>query len=300
MPSRRTFLQSMLMTFGAMTFPDSFGATQCETQFLGVSIFNRILSSATAHNWGKLPIGQLMGHIAGELKGTVYAEKTLELSRDREIGSVNLEALDCMTFVENTLGFARMLKKGGRTPVDLIAEVSFMRYRNGLPVDYASRLHYMTDWLVDNQSKHVLKLLSDLPGAVAFTKKVGFMSTHPELYAQLAAHPELIAKIKAQEEIINSRQLKFVPLDKIADVEHLLQTGDIVGVCADNPGLDIVHDGLIIRGADGRAHFMDASSLKANRKVVLEPGSLRQALSWSKHLTGAMFARPLEPAITAG
>jgi hypothetical protein len=170
-----------------------------------------------------------------------------------------------------------------------------MRYRGGVVGDYSSRLHYMSDWFSDNESKHVVKLLSDLPGAETFTQKVSTMSSHPSSSRQLVAHPELIAKIKHAETAINNRSLKFIPMDKIAAVEPLLKTGDVVAVCTSLAGLDVVHTGLIFRGDDGVAHFMDATSKKRAMKVTIEPGPISSALNWSKNLTGAIFARPLEP-----
>src|SRR5205814_1823395 len=82
---------------------------------------------------------------------------------------------------EDTLGFSRMLKKGQRTAEAMLAEVTFTRYRGGVLGDFTSRLHYTTDWFFDNQQKRVVKILApDLPGAQAFTQKVGIMSKHPE------------------------------------------------------------------------------------------------------------------------
>ncbi len=86
--------------------------------FRGENKLNRILKEAEAEKWRVLPIGELMGKIAAELEGTPYVSGTLELSADNEICSANLDALDCVTFVETTLALARMIKKGGRTPAD--------------------------------------------------------------------------------------------------------------------------------------------------------------------------------------
>lgn len=264
-----------------------------QTVFKGDTMFTRILAQATANKWKALPIGDLMGMIATQLSGVPYVANTLELSP--EVCSVNLTGLDCVTFFETTLAFARMLKKGGKTPADLIKEVSYTRYRGGVVGDYSSRLHYTSDWLIDNQNKHVVKLLSDLPGAEPFTQKVALMSSHPQSYRQLTDNPKLVAKIKQQEETINSRTLKFIPLNKISTIEPLLQTGDIVGICTNITGLDISHTGLVVRTTDGIAHFMDASSAKDKMKVTLEPGPIGAHLSKSKSTEGAMFARPLEP-----
>ncbi len=188
-----------------------------------------------------------------------------------------------------------MLKKGGRTPDDMLKEVAFTRYRGGGPVDFTTRLHYTTDWFHDNEQKKVVKLLGDLPGAEPYIVQVNAMSAHPENYRQLKAHPEMIPKLRQFEVAINSRTpLNYVPMAKLKDAESQLQTGDIVGVCGYEHGGDIPHTGLIYRDDAGVPHFMDASSLKRNYKVTIESGPISQSLNWAKYLTGAMFARPLD------
>ena len=278
------------------------GGKQSGTQsmtFRGDDKLYRIMKKAGDGNWRKLPIGELMGKIAAELESTPYESGTLELSADKETCSANLDALDCVTFVETTLALARTVKRGGQTPSDFLKEIQLIRYRGGKLGDYISRLHYTSDWIADNEAKGIVQPLSKLPGAENFTQKVNFMTSNPSYYKQLAAHPELIEKMKSQEFKINQRALKFIPMNKIAGVEPLLKTGDIVGICTSMTGLDITHTGLVVRDADSTPHFMDASSRKTVMKVILEPGTISQKLLQSQkqspNLTGAMFARPLEP-----
>jgi hypothetical protein len=294
MTSRRIFLSGLLAVLSSIVLPEGFVFAEVPTAFKGREVFDRILQKADNEKWRSLPIGQLMGKIALELKGTPYVAGTLELSEDKEVCSADLTGLDCVTFLETTLDFARMLKKGGRTPEALLAEIKFTRYRGGAPGDYSSRLHYTKDWLSDNENKHVIEVLSTLPGAEPFTQRVGFMTNHPANYKQLAAHPELIPSMRRQESIINSRSLTYIPLDKIAKVQSLLKTGDIVGVCTSTPGIDIAHTGMVFRDESGVAHFMDASSKKNVMKVTIEPNPISETFTWSKSLTGAVFARPLE------
>lgn len=293
MQSRRAFLRDLFLSFGILAFGAADGAEL--PVFQGRDKFNSIIQKALANNWVSLPIGDLMGMIAREFLGTPYKGGTLEISADQEVCSANLMVLDCVTFFETTLDLARMLKTGGRTESKLLAQINFTRYRGGTITDYSSRLHYTTDWFVDNQKKHVVQLLSHLPGSQPFTQKVGFMTSHPDLYPAFAKHPLLIPKMKQHEDLINQSTLTYVPMNKLHLAEPLLKTGDIVGVCTTETGLDIAHTGLVLRDKDGVAHFMDASSKKGVMKVVIEPGQISHAFTWSKKLTGAMFARPLEP-----
>jgi hypothetical protein len=283
---------------GLMNLP-AFGAQEGEpivdaTHFVGEDVFKKIVTKADAENWQNLPIGQLIGKIAMEFKGTPYVGFTLEVSKDNEACVVNLKGLDCVTFFEDSLCMARMIKKGKRTPADLLAEVQFTRYRGGKAGDFTSRLHYTTDWLIDNEKKGVIKILApELPGARPFTQKVGIMSRHPENYRQLAAHPEMVPKIRAMEDEINARSLMYLPMNQLAADEHLIQTGDIVGVCTTERGIDIAHTGLCMKDSAGVVHFMDASSKRSSMKVTYEI-DIAKCLNWSRQLTGVMFARPLE------
>jgi hypothetical protein len=297
MTRREFFRNTSIGTLGILAFSalaDTAGLSAPLQNFHGQEIFERIVSKASAENWRRLPIGELIGKIAMEFKGTPYVGFTLEVSKDTEACVVNLTGLDCVTFFEDSLCMARMLKRGKSSPEDLLAEVQFTRYRGGKIGDFTSRLHYTTDWFVDNAQKGVIKILTpELPGAEPFTQKVGVMSAHPANYRQLAAHPDLVAKIRATEAEINARSLKYLPMDKLAADEHLLQTGDIVGVCTTAAGIDIGHTGLCIKDSEGVVHFMDASSSRKNMKVTFET-DIAKCLNWSTKLTGVMFARPLE------
>lgn len=262
--------------------------------FSGQDVFNRIVSDAYSKNWNKLPIGELIGKIAMELKGTPYVGFTLEKSPDREYCVVNLAGLDCVTFFEDSLCMARMIKKGKRSPEDLIREVQYTRYRGGKMGGFTTRLHYTTDWFVDNERKGVVKIITpELPGAQPFTQKVGIMSERPQNYRQLAAHPEMISAIREMEERVNALSLMYLPMSQLKAAEPLIQTGDIVGVCTRQTGIDIAHTGLCIKDGEGIVHFMDASSSRRNMKVTFET-DIAKCLNWSSKLTGVMFARPLE------
>jgi hypothetical protein len=297
--TRRQMLRHAVLGTVGLLGASGFAAIGAETNeaiedFKGKDIFAGILDKSSAEDWKRLPIGDLIGRIAMELKGTPYVGFTLEVSKDVEACVVNLTGLDCVTFFEDSLCLARMIKRGGKTPEDLLAEITMTRYRGGKIGDFTSRLHYTTDWFVDNEQKGIIKILTpELPGAELFTQKVGIMTEHPEHYRQLAAHPELIPKMRVIEDEINARPLKYLPMDKLAAAEHLLRTGDIVGICTTERGIDIAHTGLCIQDEKGVVHFMDASSSRAKMRVTLEP-EISKALHWSSRLTGVMFARPLE------
>jgi hypothetical protein len=296
--TRRELLH--LITLGSLGFTSSTWArslARCQEEyrrFEGQEILQRIVNKATSENWTNLPIGELMGKVAMEFRGTPYVGFTLEVSKDLEYCVVNLKGLDCVTFFEDVLGIARILKKGRTNPDDLLNEVRFTRYRGGNQSSFPSRLHYTTDWFVDNEEKGVVKILTpDLLGAEPFNQKVGIMTQHPENYRQLATHPQWVSEMRLIEDQINARTLKYLPMDKIEAAEPHLKTGDIIGVCTTQEGIDIAHTGMVIRDEEGVAHFMDASSARSRMRVTVEQ-EISKCFTWSNKLTGIMVARPLE------
>jgi len=259
--------------------------------FQGEDVFAKLLQRADAEKWVDLPIGERMGKIGMSLVETPYVAFTLELWTDREACIVNLKGLDCVTFFETSLGFARMLKKGGRTPRDLVREITLTRYRGGELGDYTSRLHYTSDWIFDNGEKGTVEVLAPkLPGSERFTKPVSFMTEKPNLYRQLKANPMLVPKIAAYERAINARETYYVPIERIDEIEPLLRTGDIVGITGKQKGIDCDHTGLCYRDDEGTLRFLHAG--QSAKRVLLDKRLSEYLKGWA---TGAMFARPIEP-----
>ena len=295
---RRAFValvSKALVGAGALTItrPDPVpGRDRDPNVFTGLEAFEQLLRLARGRAWSDLPIGERICAIGMALRQTPYVAATLELYEDREVCSVNLRGLDCVTFFESALAFARMLRRGGRTPEALLAEATFTRYRGGQLTDYASRLHYMSDWFFDNEHKRVVRLITrELPGAARFTRRVSFMSTHPETYRQLKANPDLVRKIAGIEARINAREMEYVPKETVADAQPRLMTGDIVGITTTIDGLDCAHAGLCYRDQGGVPRLLHAST---TRKAVILDDDLATYLARVSTHTGIMVARPLE------
>ncbi len=292
MISRRHFLASAVALSSTFT-ATARAASAAPTAFLGGDIFERLMAKAKAEGWQRLPLGECMGRIALELMGTPYVAHTLEREDALEYCTVDLRGLDCVTFFECSLHMARILRAGTPTPEAMLASLRNTRYRDGVQTDYASRLHYTTDWIWDNARRgNVRDLVPELPGAAPFTQQVGFMSAHPESYQHLRAHPEWVPAIRRTEDQINARPKQFIPQDRIAAIEPLLQTGDIIGIATSTPGIDISHTGLCVKDEQGVARFANAASAKSKMKVVLD-GPIHLAIANSPRSTGIVVARPL-------
>lgn len=260
--------------------------------FKGVSTFNKLLARAERLNYSKQSIGDLVGSVGLNFAGTKYENYTLEKHPDTEICTVNLKSLDCVTFVETSLAMARLLKKNETTPRDLADEVSYIRYRDGNLDGFASRLHYLTDWVDDNGSKGVIKdITSTLPGAKPYEKKVSLMSARPKEYVQLRKHPELIPAIAKFEKQIATRKHFYVPKANFAQAEPSLQTGDVIAITTSASILDCTHTGICYRDKDNKVRFMHASS--KHHKVYIDT-TLADYLAEKRYDTGIIVARPQE------
>ncbi|TMP91610.1 MAG: DUF1460 domain-containing protein [Verrucomicrobia bacterium] len=126
------------------------------TVFKGQDQFNRLVTKAKSGNWSSLPIGERTAVVGQALTGTRYKHFTLEIDNRIETPSVNFQGMDCWTFFEIALSFARMLNEpqSNWTPERLLHYIELDRYRSGeCTGEYLSRLHYLEDWLYDNDRR---------------------------------------------------------------------------------------------------------------------------------------------------
>jgi len=253
-------------------------------------VFFRIIQKALKEEWASLPMGECMGKIATLFIGTDYVGGTLE-GKGPEICRVDLTGLDCVTFFENVLCMARILKKGNTSFDDFLAELTFTRYRKGILTDYTSRLHYTSDWIQDNEEKRVVKNVTEEIGGEDYPVRVSFMSENLGYYQALREFPEFIGTIAGIEQEINKRKHWYIPRSKIRSVHKRLQTGDIIAVATEKEGLDYSHTGLTFRDEKDKIRFLHASSAK---KEVLLDVQLHKYIKSVKTHTGITVARPLE------
>src|SRR3954466_13299727 len=103
------------------------------TVFKGREQFDRLVAKARAENWRSFPIGQRTAIVGQSLVGTRYKHFTLEIDNHIEAASVNFQGMDCWTFFEISLAFARMLEEpeSNWTPERMLHYVELDRYRGG-------------------------------------------------------------------------------------------------------------------------------------------------------------------------
>ena len=267
------------------------------TVFKGRDQFDRLVASAREGNWKSLPIGERTATVGRALVGTRYKSYTLEIDDRVEAPSVNFTGMDCWTFYEISLGFARMLDEPAEnwTPERLLHYIELDRYRGGQCTgEYLSRLHYLEDWLADNDRRGLVEDLTRSLGGVSVPHSAREMTVGWRHYRYLAANRSLLGPLGQMEARVSSRPLYQIPKSRVASIEGKLHSGDIIGIISrDGRQLfSTAHVGLALRVADGSLHFMHASSPRNYGRVVID-STLSSYLNRYRTDSGILVARPL-------
>ena len=257
-------------------------------------IAQQLFDTADEQNWKRLSVGEIMAKAGATFVGTPYVGGTLETGTTEHC-TVNLQGLDCVTFFENMLAFARCVKKDTRGLEAMKEEVEWTRYRDGKCTGYTSRLHYTGDWIVNNVAKDVVFNITQKLGGVVFPLHVDFMSKNPQYYKALQKEPDLVAVIADQERTLSARRHWYIPVEKIAGIESQLRSGDIIAIATSKQGLDYSHTGMISKSTDGVAHFLHASLAK--KQVVLDDAISVYVRSVKTNL-GISVLRPRDIAVS--
>ncbi len=252
-------------------------------------IFDHIIAHAKAAGIAKLPIGERMGKVGMLMLGTPYVGGTLE--GEPESCKIDLTGLDCVTFFENVLGIARVMRKGDAKFQDLTAEIARTRYRDGKIDGYTSRLHYTADWIANNVEKGIVKNITRELGGVEFPLKVSFMSEHPQYYPPLVSDSTLVPEIAQREQAVNSLKHYYIPSANVKAIQPQLQTGDIIAVATSKEGLDYAHTGIALRDERGNLRFLHASLTR--KRVFLDKTIATYLKTVPTHI-GITVVRPLE------
>ena len=254
-----------------------------------VEICNSKFKLAVEENLSSKPINEIVAAIGKSFIGTDYTANTLEVGKKEKL-IIFLVGLDCYTFLESSLVFARCIKSGKTTFEDYEKELLNIRYRNGKLDEYPSRLHYFSDWIYYMNKRGIGKDITKKLGGKPFKMKINFMSTHANSYKQLKDNPAFVNTIAKIENDINSRDYYYIPKDDIEIVEDKIQSGDIIGITTNIDGLDISHTGIAYRADDGRIHLLHAPNV--GYKVQISEKPLAEYIKGNKKQTGIMVLRP--------
>jgi hypothetical protein len=192
--------------------------------------------------------GKRIAFLSAQFLGVAYRESTLIGDTNaREILVINLEALDCFTYLDYVE--AMRLSDSFASFKEMVRRV---RYRNG-DVAYATRNHFFTDWIERNS------LVKDVTSSVGGTNA-------REIHKRLNDHGEGKYLVDGIEPV--QRVITFIP-GKAVDNEVIrqLRTGDYIGIYSREKGLDVSHVGIVIK-RNLTSYFRHASSAESQRKVI--------------------------------
>lgn len=219
--------------------------------------------------------------------GVPYVAHTLEKG-DGEVLVVNTRELDCTTFVETCLALTLADKQNRRTFADYCDMLTQIRYRQGVRDGYTSRLHYFTQWVLDNEQMGFIEDAAHegVPFTATQIMDLHFMSTHPDSYSKLKGKTDEIQIIKAQEDELKGLEVKYIPnklLNGTSEELKDVHDGDIIGLQTTIDGLDTSHLGIAC-WKDGKLHLLNASSL--HKAVWIDTKSLYTYSASQKKMTG--------------
>ena len=266
------------------------------TVFKGRPTFDRLVERAERENWRALPIGERTVRVGLALAGTPYQGYTLEIDNRIESPSADFQGVDCWTFFEISVGFARMIhaKAPPYAPEDLLHMIELDRYRKGQCTgQYLSRHHFLEDLFYDNEKRGLLtNITTRLPGAERMEHRdIREMTVMWRHYRYLRNDPSLLPGMARIQEEVSDLPVYQIPKYRVAAVEPFLQDGDIIAITSRDTGGYTSHVGLAYRDPRGVLRFLHASS-KQHR--VLVDDRLSGYLADKHDDAGIVVARPAD------
>lgn len=213
--------------------------------------------------------------ITQEFIGVPYVGFTLNTPPKEQL-YVNTTGVDCSTFVETVIALALASEKEDSGIDDYLKILKSLRYRDGRIDGFPSRLHYTSEWAIDNGRRGNFKEIGgDYDLSESRVKTIDFMTHNRNLYPAMA-EDRVFEAIKQNEKSLKNLKFSYIPaavVDKAA--KNFLKSGDIVGIVTNKPGLDVSHVAVLdIR--NGVPYLIHASS--KYKKVVNDTVPLKDYL----------------------
>lgn len=238
---------------------------------------------------GLTDANELVCFYAHKLEGTPYVAHTLE--GETEMLTINIDELDCTTFVETLYALVKTTINGRYSWRDYAHHLEDLRYRHGNMGDYSTRLHYMSDWIIDNSSRGNIEDVTGEISCVRYkVKTIDYMSTHRDSYPSLK-DDAIFEKVKNVEVGYRNHRFPYIKKENLNSdaVKKVVKRGDFVGLVTRMEGLDLSHLGIVEKDERGNLVLLDASSI--GKKVMLEPVDMKTMLMKRKSNEGVRFFR---------
>ncbi len=264
----------------------AFGNVRFNNEAADTTRINEILIEAEGRHFKTS--GEQCDFIARKFLDTPYQAGTLEIAP--EAVTVNIDGVDCTTFVDQVLAMAATVNEGRTSWRDFVYNLERMRYRGGEENGYSSRLHYVCDWAVDNIHRGQIEDATRLfPRINYVVRSIDFMSENRDKYPALADDDEF-ERIKNVE--IGYRNHRF-PYIKTVDLngketKAAFRDGDVVALVSSAKNIDVTHMGFIVM-VDGEPYLLHASS--TDGKVEISSRPLAEYLKRNRSLIGVRVFR---------
>lgn len=213
--------------------------------------------------------GERIDYISRQFLNTPYKESSLTGSISiPEVLTINLEGMDCMTFIE----YVEAMRLSG-SYAEFTENLRKVRYRNG-EVTYESRRHFFTDWI--GYTPHTVEDVTTIIGGIKSVKVRKMLNLNSDGTYIL---PGIC---------ITEREISCIPVDAIdSTVIERLKTGDYAGIYSDKEGLDVTHTGIIIKN-NNDVYLRHASSRRDTYKITDE-----ELINYLTVKDGLIILRPM-------
>jgi len=254
-----------------------------------IEICETLLRSAMGKGDCAKPLHELIVETGFRFLGVPYEAETLEREGPEEL-VVDLRAFDCVTFVENTVVLAGLIRAGKTGFADFAAALERIRYRDGRRNGYPSRLHYFTDWLRDNGRKGIVRDITRELGGIPFRKPFHAITDRREDHPALKG-AATFRRMRIVEAACSRRMQCHIAKADLNQAVDGIADGDIIAITTDVTGLDVSHAGIAVH-VRGQLHFLHASGTAG--KVVLSDGTLDRYLLSCRSRTGIIVGRVMD------
>jgi len=209
--------------------------------------------------------------------GKPYATHALS-DQNPERLVADLNAFDCVTFIENSL--ALINSKG----VDSIYRKSLIHHRYaGDSVVYEKRYHYFSDAMRQLQFPLLgtNEMLFKAPKSFSFLSS--YLSTKPAVQVD-------IGRIRAREVELSKQPFLYTPNATLEKLLPLLKSGDLIGLVSKKASIDFLHTGMVYR-KNGNVYLLHAS--QEYKRVMISNLTLVDYLKTHKQFIGVCAFRPI-------
>lgn len=309
--SRRDLLRAAAASAAALAIPFPLAACVSESRPDGQPAVNpsRDEDHARLTSWTaklraeqlarpEVPAGRAATRVGELAVGTPYVAFTLEEylraggdPTTAEPLTLSLTKFDCVSLVESCLAVSRVADDQATPTWERFGrEMERMRYRDGARRDYASRLHYFSEWISDGARRGLLRDLGAELGGVVDARPLRFMTEHRGSYPALANEASFQA-IGAMERSLDDQPRRVIPTNRIPEVSDRIESGDVLAFATSIAGLDVTHAAFAYRGADGVLRVLHAPL--SGGAVEVTRTTLPEYVAAIRRSTGILVARPL-------